>query len=57
MVEVYHEYKSIIDNQKSSKQILQEEKDEEFRDMAKMELEELTNRRNSIEDKIKIMLI
>ena len=57
MVEVYHEYKSIVDNQESSKRILHEEKDEEFRDMAKAELEELTNRRNAIEDKIKILLI
>ena len=57
MMEVYYEYKSILDNQESSKRILQEEKDEEFRDMAKMELEELTNRRSAIEDKIKVLLI
>lgn len=57
MVEVYHEYKSIIDNQESSKQMLKEEKDEEFREMAKLELEELNNRRDMIEDKIKVMLI
>ncbi|HAW50856.1 MAG TPA: peptide chain release factor 1 [Flavobacteriales bacterium] len=57
MMEVYYEYKSILDNQASSKRILQEEKDEEFREMAKLELEELTERRSAIEEKIKILLI
>ncbi len=57
IVEAYHEYKNVIDNIKSSKEILSNEKDEEFREMAKMELEELSERKEDLEEKIKIMLV
>jgi len=57
IVEAYHEYKNVIDNIKSSKEILSTEKDEEFREMAKMELEELFDRKEELENKIKIMLV
>ncbi len=57
IVEAYHEYKNVIDNIKSSKEILSTEKDEEFREMAKMELEELSDRKEELENKIKIMLV
>lgn len=57
MIEVYHEYKNILENQDSSRQILHDEKDDEFREMAKIELDELNDRREKIEAKIKVLLI
>ncbi len=57
IVDVYHEYKNVTDNIKSSKEILSNEKDEEFREMAKMELDELSEKKEDLEDKIKIMLV
>jgi peptide chain release factor 1 len=57
IVEAYHEYKNVIDNIKSSKEILSNEKDEEFREMAKMELDDLSERKESLEENIKIMLV
>ena len=50
-------YKNVIDNIDSSKKILQTEKDEEFREMAKAELEDLLLKKEQLEDEIKIMLI
>ncbi len=57
LVEAYKEYKNIIDNITSSKQILAQEKDEEFREMAKMELEDLQEKQEEMEEKIKILLV
>jgi peptide chain release factor 1 len=57
LVEAYKEYKNIVDNIASSRQILAQEKDEEFREMAKMELEELTGRQEQLEEQIKILLV
>lgn len=45
----YGEYKNILDNIASSKEILSTEKDPEFREMAKMELEVLRSRIYEIE--------
>ena len=57
IVKVYDEYKYVLDNIDSSKEILRTEKDEEFREMAKMELEELTGRETELEAALKVMLI
>lgn len=57
IVEKYYIYKNTLDGIKSSKSILETEKDEEFRDMAKMELEELQPKKEAIEDELKQMLI
>lgn len=57
IVNVYDEYKNVIDNIESSKGILRTEKDEEFRDMAKMELDELNKRHTVLEDELKVLLI
>ncbi len=56
-VTAYHEYKNLIDNIESSKQILATEKDQDFRDMAKAELEELEAKRIPLEEKVRDMLI
>lgn len=57
IVEAYEVYKNVLENIDSSKAILEDEKDPEFREMAKMELEELTERQETLEADIRIMLI
>ncbi|TVQ93981.1 MAG: peptide chain release factor 1 [Bacteroidetes bacterium] len=57
IVEAYKEYKNVLDNIKSSKEILATEKDEEFREMAKFELEDLNTKQRVLEEKIKLMLV
>ncbi len=57
IVEAYKEYKNVMENISSSKAILNTEKDEEFREMAKLELEELQEKQLELEEKIKILLV
>lgn len=57
VVAVYKEYKELLENINTSKEILNEEKDEELREMAKMELEELLIAQAPLEEKIKLLLI
>ncbi|MDD2322993.1 MAG: peptide chain release factor 1 [Bacteroidia bacterium] len=53
----YSEYKDILDNITSTKDILHTEKEEDFRDMAKEELNQLIERRDNLEDSIQLLLI
>ena len=53
----YKEYKSIFDNLKSAKEMLDIEKDPEMREMAKMEIYELDQKRPIVEEQIKMLLI
>ncbi|MBI9038118.1 MAG: peptide chain release factor 1 [Bacteroidales bacterium] len=53
----YRKYTNIIDNLKSTKEILKSEKDEEFRMMAKEELNSLTKEKEQLEEEIRLMLI
>lgn len=57
IVEAYHAYKSILSNIDSAKNVLQTEKDEEFREMAKIELDELYPKQEAMEAEIKEMMI
>ena len=57
LVESYNEYKNILSNITSAKEILATEKDEEMREMAKMELEELEAKVEPLEENIKILLL
>lgn len=57
IVEAYHEYKNILSNIEDAKQILASEKDDEMREMAKMELDGLSEQVAPLEDKIKILLL
>jgi peptide chain release factor 1 len=57
IIEAGNEYKLVVENIQSSKEILNTEKDEEMRDMAKMELEELEDRHAQLEEKIQMLLI
>ncbi len=54
---VYDAYKNLLSNIESAKEMLNEEKDEEMREMAKTELEELTQAQEPLEEKIKYLLI
>ncbi|WP_226389755.1 peptide chain release factor 1 [Penaeicola halotolerans] len=53
----YDEYKLIMENQANTKQMLAAEKDPEFREMAKLELDELADSRERLESEIKQLLI
>ncbi|MBC7485912.1 MAG: peptide chain release factor 1 [Cytophagaceae bacterium] len=53
----YLEYKNLLDNIESSKKVLATEKDQDFREMAKEELELLNPQKEVIEEEIKQLLI
>jgi len=57
IVQAYHEYKDVSENIESSKEILQTETDEEFREMAKIELSELIARKEEMDEEIRLLLI
>ena len=57
IVKAYKEYESILAGIKESEEILKVEKDADFREMAKMELEELKPRRDTLEEVIRVLLI
>ncbi|MFH6983792.1 peptide chain release factor 1 [Marinoscillum sp. 108] len=57
VVKKYDEYTHLLANLKSAKEVLETEKDEEFREMAKMELDELAPKRDELEEELKMMLI
>ncbi|MES2798332.1 MAG: PCRF domain-containing protein, partial [Bacteroidota bacterium] len=50
-------YENVLSNIESAKSVLSTEKDEEFREMAKMELDELTPKKEEMESILKEMLI
>lgn len=57
VIAAYKEYKDVLGNIANCKEILSTEKDEEFREMAKLELSEFTARRDQMEEDIRLMLI
>jgi peptide chain release factor 1 len=57
IVEGYKRYRLLIDNIAGARNVLETEKDAEFRDMAKEELSTLTEEKDNLEEKIRIMLI
>jgi peptide chain release factor 1 len=57
IVQKYDEYTRVVSNLKSAREVLEKEKDQEFREMAKMELEELNPVKEALEKAIKQMLI
>ncbi|QSE98027.1 peptide chain release factor 1 [Fulvivirga lutea] len=57
VVKEYDHYSEILSNIKSAKDVLKNEKDEEFREMAKLELDELEPQKEEMEEKLKQMLI
>lgn len=57
LVAAYERYKDVISNLEFNKDVLNNEKDEEMRDMAKAEIEQLEQEQTELEEKIKFMLI
>lgn len=57
IVQAYDIYKDVMGNIDSTKEILKTEKDDDFRTMAKEELNDLVAKRDIMEEEIRIMLI
>ena len=56
IVDIYHTYKNVLDNIESTKEMLKDE-DAEIREMADAELQELSTKKDELEEEIKILLI
>jgi len=57
VVNAYHEYKKVVENIEFNKGILLNEKDDEMREMAKLDLDELVLQKDKMEDDIRQMLV
>ncbi|MEO6882982.1 MAG: peptide chain release factor 1 [Bacteroidia bacterium] len=57
IVDAYHLYKNTVQNIEFNKEILAKEKDEEMKEMAKMDLDELLPKKEKMEEQIRNMLI
>lgn len=55
--EAFNTYKNILDNIASAKEVVETESDQEFRDMAKAELQELEAKLPKMEEKVRFLLI
>ncbi|MDB2613397.1 PCRF domain-containing protein [bacterium] len=53
-MEAYKNYKNLLSNLENAKEML---KDDEMKEMARMELDELTPLKNTMEEDIKVLLI
>lgn len=57
LITAYKKYKSLISNIASANEVLKTEKDPDFREMARDEIEELTPDKEIMEEKIRMLLI
>ncbi|CDT15912.1 MULTISPECIES: peptide chain release factor 1 [Sphingobacterium] len=57
IVDQYHIYRNMVSNIETNKDIISNEKDQELRDMAKEELDELLGAKEEKEDEIRMMLV
>ena len=57
VVKKYDAYTAILDGLKHAKEVLEQEKDAELRELAKMELDELAPKRDTLESDLKEMLM
>ncbi|MFO7999443.1 MAG: PCRF domain-containing protein, partial [Bacteroidales bacterium] len=57
IIEAHKEYKNVLDNIASTRGMLGKEKDPEFREMAKIELDELVERQEEMEEEIRLLLV
>jgi peptide chain release factor 1 len=57
IIDVYNEYRNILSNIENAREILSEDKDEELKEMAKTELEELNLKITPLEEKLKLLLL
>jgi peptide chain release factor 1 len=57
LIKAFDEYKNILNNIDSTKALLANEKDEEMREMAKLELDELVTNETAFQENIKLLLL
>src|SRR5690606_6130095 len=57
VVEAYREYKSVVQELKDAKEMLEDDLDDEMYQMVKGEISELSERKEALEDKMKILLL
>ena len=57
VVEVYYEYKKVMDNINQAKEVLANEKDKDYLEMAKAELDENRQKVDKLEEEIRLLLI
>ncbi|WKN41621.1 peptide chain release factor 1 [Tunicatimonas pelagia] len=57
IVKKYEEYRQVLDNIRSAKDVLETEKDDEFRELAKAELDDMEPQQVTLEEELKYMLI
>ncbi len=57
VIKAYEEYRNLLSNIDTAKDMLSSEKDEEMREMAKAELEELAEKVAPMEERIKLLLV
>jgi peptide chain release factor 1 len=57
IINAHADYKNVLDNIDSARNIIQKEKDAEFKEMARLELDELTARKDELEEQIRLLLI
>ncbi|HSV87325.1 MAG TPA: peptide chain release factor 1 [Bacteroidales bacterium] len=57
IIQAFKEYKNILDNIHSTRDLLGIEKDPEFRELAKLELDNLLEREKKLEEEIRLLLI
>ncbi len=57
VVDMYYVYKNVLGNLESAKEVLANEKDEEFKEMAKIEFEENAAKKEKLEEEIRMMLV
>ncbi|TBL72937.1 peptide chain release factor 1 [Paenibacillus thalictri] len=55
--EAYTEYKSVVEQHEAAREMLNEKLDDEMRDLVKMELDELTDRKQELEDRLQILML
>ena len=57
IVQVYKNYKNVLDNLKGNKELIDAREDTELVEMAEMELEDLNKQKENLEEEIKIILL
>jgi peptide chain release factor 1 len=57
IVNAYHEYKNVVENIDYNKNIIMNEKDDEMKEMARMDLDELLGKKEKMEEQIRNMLV
>lgn len=57
VVSTYKEYKNVLNNIVNTKEVIQTEEDQEFKEMAKMELDDFQQKKLELDEKIKWLLI